>query len=262
MRRRNGKTGYTLLELCVTLVVISVTAAIFFPVITNCRDGKPQQTTCASNLKQIGVAALMYAQDNDDRLPPAIAFHDEPNYQTWLRLDRSLPYNYHGFLSTYTTNEKIFVCPEKRDQVMENGHIEGAAFLNNDLCGGAEMQAFVAPWVSVIVIDGVDSTTSVGHAYDADFSHPSQPAVWNYGSHLLISGEVVNHAATRHSGGANYLFADGHVEWNKPKNVFFPPRESTHRTHLDPKTGKPIGPDPGGDMIFNGKKYTATFHLR
>jgi prepilin-type N-terminal cleavage/methylation domain-containing protein/prepilin-type processing-associated H-X9-DG protein len=64
MLRRIGGRGFTLIELLVVIAVIAVLAAILFPVFAKARE-KARQTQCLNNLKQIGVAALLYADDNE-----------------------------------------------------------------------------------------------------------------------------------------------------------------------------------------------------
>jgi prepilin-type N-terminal cleavage/methylation domain-containing protein len=60
--------AFTLIELLVVIAVIAVLAALLFPVFSQARD-KARQTSCASNLKQIGLAAALYIQDYDERYP-------------------------------------------------------------------------------------------------------------------------------------------------------------------------------------------------
>jgi len=62
MRHRNK--GFTLIELLVVIAIIAILAAILFPVFAKAR-AKARQASCQSNLKQIGLAWAMYAQDYD-----------------------------------------------------------------------------------------------------------------------------------------------------------------------------------------------------
>jgi prepilin-type N-terminal cleavage/methylation domain-containing protein/prepilin-type processing-associated H-X9-DG protein len=61
--------GFTLIELLVVIAIIAILAAILFPVFAQARE-KARQTSCLSNLKQMGLAVLMYVQDNDEMYPP------------------------------------------------------------------------------------------------------------------------------------------------------------------------------------------------
>jgi prepilin-type N-terminal cleavage/methylation domain-containing protein len=68
--RRNR--GFTLIELLVVIAIIAILAAILFPVFARAREAA-RKATCLSNLKQIALAAIMYAQDYDEVLPAANA---------------------------------------------------------------------------------------------------------------------------------------------------------------------------------------------
>ena len=67
MQRKPAK-GFTLIELLVVIAIISILAAILFPVFATARE-KARQTTCASNLKQIGLGVAQYVQDYDECFP-------------------------------------------------------------------------------------------------------------------------------------------------------------------------------------------------
>ncbi len=67
------RTGFTLIELLVVIAIITILAAILFPVFAQARD-KARAAACLSNLKQLGLAQSMYAQDYDETLPKG--YHD------------------------------------------------------------------------------------------------------------------------------------------------------------------------------------------
>ncbi len=66
--RRRSPIGFTLIELLVVIAIIAILAAILFPVFARARE-QARKTVCLSNLKQIGLAALMYVQDYDEQFP-------------------------------------------------------------------------------------------------------------------------------------------------------------------------------------------------
>src|ERR1700722_16915261 len=75
------RTGFTLIELLVVIAIIAILAAILFPVFAAARE-KARQTSCASNLKQIGLAILQYAQDYDELYPAPIQCYCAPGGDT------------------------------------------------------------------------------------------------------------------------------------------------------------------------------------
>ncbi|MCS6863168.1 MAG: DUF1559 domain-containing protein [Abditibacteriales bacterium] len=79
------------------LVMLAILGAILMPVFTQARE-KARAASCQSNLKQIALAVMMYAQDYDDRYPLA---------DKWA-----------GELFPYTKNNSIFLCPSVRTRQM------------------------------------------------------------------------------------------------------------------------------------------------
>ena len=65
---KKNRAAFTLIELLVVIAIIAILAAILFPVFAKARE-KAKQTTCLSNMKQLGVAMYMYIGDFDNRFP-------------------------------------------------------------------------------------------------------------------------------------------------------------------------------------------------
>lgn len=65
---KQKQVGFTLIELLVAIVVVALLAALLFPVFFKLRE-RGRQTVCLSNLRQLGMATSLYAQDSDDRYP-------------------------------------------------------------------------------------------------------------------------------------------------------------------------------------------------
>jgi prepilin-type N-terminal cleavage/methylation domain-containing protein/prepilin-type processing-associated H-X9-DG protein len=114
--RRNR--GFTLIELLVVIAIIAILAAILFPVFARAREAA-RKATCLSNLKQLALAAIMYAQDYDECLPSCVGSDGEgehhavaavyqdigvggggPNY--WQLADVVMP---------YVKSKDLFNCP-------------------------------------------------------------------------------------------------------------------------------------------------------
>src|SRR5437660_12563920 len=64
-----SRTGLTLVELITLIALACVLAAILFPVLAPCGCHEGDGRTCLSNLKQLGLGMMMYAQDYDDHYP-------------------------------------------------------------------------------------------------------------------------------------------------------------------------------------------------
>jgi prepilin-type N-terminal cleavage/methylation domain-containing protein/prepilin-type processing-associated H-X9-DG protein len=95
-RRRNG---FTLIELLVVIAIIAILAAILFPVFAQARE-KARQTSCLSNLKQLGTGFLMYSQDYDELVCPPFNGQTGANAFTWDRL-----------MQPYVKNWTLVQCP-------------------------------------------------------------------------------------------------------------------------------------------------------
>ncbi|HLK61464.1 MAG TPA: DUF1559 domain-containing protein [Chthonomonadaceae bacterium] len=109
-RRLRAQNAFTLIELLVVIAIIAILAAILFPVFAQARE-KARQATCQSNLKQLGLAFLMYAEDYDETLPPTPLFH-------FILRDSNGKYTGQSALEPYIKNHpaqsrgSVWVCPD------------------------------------------------------------------------------------------------------------------------------------------------------
>jgi prepilin-type N-terminal cleavage/methylation domain-containing protein/prepilin-type processing-associated H-X9-DG protein len=112
-RRRAIQTGgFTLIELLVVIAIIAILAAILFPVFANARE-KARQTACASNLKQMGLAAMMYIQDYDDTWFPCEYQNPDGSVQYWSLL-KTASGSYDltdSLIQPYMKNTQVLKCP-------------------------------------------------------------------------------------------------------------------------------------------------------
>jgi prepilin-type N-terminal cleavage/methylation domain-containing protein len=100
------RRGFTLIELLVVIAIIAILAAILFPVFAQARE-KARQTSCLSNLKQLGAAMIMYGQDYDGLFPPVVG---RPSRQVTDYYQMS----WMSIILPYTKNQGIFICPSSR----------------------------------------------------------------------------------------------------------------------------------------------------
>ena len=98
MKKQSTKLGFTLIELLVVIAIIAILAAILFPVFAKVRE-KARESTCVSNMKQIGLAVLQYTQDNDETFPLR-------NYTQWS----SQPWDY--TVQPHIKSINVFFCPD------------------------------------------------------------------------------------------------------------------------------------------------------
>ena len=186
MKRR----GFTLIELLVVIAIIAILAAILFPVFAKARE-KARQTSCLSNLKQLSLGLLQYAQDYDERLP-------RNNYSD-SATDHMFVGNVYSILVPYLKNTQIWVCPSR---TTNPGYWQSGWTMDTNLGK----------------IDNVVSTIMICDAsywldtYWKPNSYPTIPTGGENGRLQTIQ---------MHNDGLNFAFCDGHAKWGKLSGIMW-----------------------------------------
>lgn len=222
MRRRNA---FTLVELLVVIGVIAVLIAILLPVLQKARE-QARCTVCASNMRQLGIAALAYASDNQGIMPVTIGLgppHAPIPFDFIIPTGRGTLDFQTGVFWPYiakdiATRQRLFNCPSDdgdRGLVFDSstGLLVAMAGLPRNFSYAYTTQ------LSVPLFDRGDSPYGVKLV---KVRHPAQKLLVleteapvgpssGVSSASGLTGVIV-FLTRRHSGMCNECFFDGHVE--------------------------------------------------
>lgn len=235
LRPRSARArGFTLIELLVVVAIIALIIALILPALGRAKE-QSRRTVCAANLKGIGIAINVYAEENNNRIPPFYRgikdnqwyqfgwgpFTTAPYYQPWTTFIGAFPPN------AWTGTNNIGLLYEL--QLITNPH--------NFYCPSATWHEWQYPnpdgW-KVIPLPAGTATVMMSYMYNPYPDSPTSPQFPKYHTRPeyqqttkaiavdMIENwrqiEDISHKPT--GGGWNLLFIDSHVDFRTSKASF------------------------------------------
>ncbi|MFO7945811.1 MAG: DUF1559 domain-containing protein [Armatimonadota bacterium] len=188
--------GFTLIELLVVIAIIAILAAILFPVFARARE-KARQSSCLSNVKQLGIATMMYIQDYDGAFP---------GY--YMALPWTIDTSWAGVIRPYVKNKGVWKCPSDPDHGMWEWEADPPAS-HSRLSYGWNYR-----WIS---FDATPPGGGTNPTKDADIEYPAQTMLFCDAGKCYVRGPGTTKPGywpkPWHNSGTNFAFADGHAKW-------------------------------------------------
>jgi len=192
--------GFTLVEILVVIAIILILAAMLMPVF-EIATKKAESISCLSQIRNLALAASMYADEYDGRIVPARV--------------SGAPAGYFGIgwpilLQSYLRNEKILICPADPKPTIAAGTygLECSYGINYDLA----------------MVGGYNNSSLRRSDITSEESCILFMEIVSRQRHLSMSYALhgFSRLATRHRGGSNYAFCDGHTKWLRPQQTIEP----------------------------------------
>lgn len=245
--KRRPVTGFTLIEILVVIAIIAILAAILFPAFARARENA-RRTSCMSNMKQLGLGMLQYAQDYDE------------HYYGGNRVTNAGPLTYlfvgvgwAGAVYPYVVSTQVYKCPN--DTNPGSGTNVPVSYAMNKYAADTALAAHQYPAMGILFSEMSGSSINVRNpletgspTYSAmDDGHilwwaksdgaiqccklgakiyPTRGAGvkgWTASSTVEYYKDDDNlgpqPTQPRHFSGANYAYMDGHAKWVRPEAV-------------------------------------------
>ena len=205
MKNRYLSFGFTLIELLVVVAIIAILAAMLLPTLSRAKQ-RAKNVQCVNNLRQLGLATLMYSNDFDDKMP---ASSHMTGYISWVAsLPPYLSYNVKATSLGSATN--ILLCPVEKSgsgriySYAANDFLMNYITLPNNPSPISKRIQVPIPSETTWMAESSEILLSEDHFHFAGDTASGE----GYAPNAFFDQVMVQ----RHFGGANYLFLEGHVD--------------------------------------------------
>jgi prepilin-type N-terminal cleavage/methylation domain-containing protein len=214
--------GFTLIELLVVIAIIAILASLLVPALSRAKE-KANRLQCLSNTRQLGLAAILYGQDNRDMVPQ----HPIGGWWLW-----DLPRATKDALTNNAVRRETFYCPSVRASV--KAFDPAVAWWELDIIGygwlGVRLDStgskpeptqnspsYILPGKQFISRFTTTTNAPLSELIvDPLLSVANTKDFWNPNSGLTKDGRHHNpHMVGRDPAGGNAFYVDGHAAWVK-----------------------------------------------
>ncbi len=231
--RPNAATAFTLIELLVVIAIIAILAALLLPALARAKL-KAQGIYCMNNTKQIALAWIMYADDNNGHLVynhdganAGKAAGDEAWVGGWLDFTSSSDntnvnllinhdmYPYAAYLGPYVRNPAAFKCPADRSMAPMPGGLQPRVRSVSMNCYlGEHSHTWTTPSRYTLCATTAQIKSPVDMFVVLDEREDSINDGW-FATDPDVLFQIVDYPASYHGNAAGFSFADGHSEIHK-----------------------------------------------
>ncbi len=207
--------GFTLIELLVVIAIIAILMAILMPALNRVKE-QGRRAACLSNVKQLTLAWLMYAYENDDKIVNASTFYSRTGEPAWIGARSATSGTEQqrredlkdGILYEYCKDVGIYRCPTG-----DRGEVLTYAIV--DAMNGATS----IPGTKDVMIKWLNQIRRPGERFVFVDEGKISPDSWTV---FYDRESWWDRPTVRHGDGTNFSFADGHSDywkWKDPRTV-------------------------------------------